>query len=220
MRIDTLNYVKRRGAQEFEIVFEDGSALTIDAELVVRFHLKAGGDVPDDEVVRLRCEQSRLVARRRLVSYLSLRRKSRAEARRYLEQMKLDDDAVTYALEAAQELGLLDDEGYAAAYVRTQERSARKGPRAIRQELLARGVQKDVVDESLSQSADPGTQRERARGLAEKKAAQLRAANRGNPRAALAKLASFLLRKGYDPDIAAETARDVLGGADDLTDGS
>ena len=126
--------------------------------------------------------------------------------------MGFDEESIAHAIDGSSELGLLDDARFAHAFTRTQERSAKKGARAIRAELATRGVSKDDADAALAASEQPGVQRARAREAAAKKARLLRA---DDPRKARRKLLDFLLRKGYGSDIAAEVSRELLGESED-----
>lgn len=208
MRIVSLHYVRRRGGGEVEIAFEEGSSLTVDPDLSVQFQLQSGMDLSGGELERLKSAQEHLMARRRLVRYLSLRRKTAREAENYLRQLKFGAEAVEAAVKAAFEMGYLDDERFAEAFTVTQDR-ARKGPRAIRQELLQRGVEKELAHEAVSQLEDPQVQKERARAAAEKRADLLQRTE-DDPRKARQKLMQFLLRRGFDGDVSAEVSRELL----------
>ena len=209
MRIESLTHRRVRGTGDIiEVRFDDGSLLELDAELAVRFRLATGVHLTGEERARLAAEQARLGARRRLVRHLSARRKTVREAQAYLERLGFPDDAVEAAVAAARELGLLDDARFAESLRRTHERVGRRGPRAIRHELLTRGVDPDTADTAVRPSCDPATQRINARRAAERRAASLRTEP---PAKARQKLHAFLVRKGYDADIAAEVTRELLG---------
>ena len=210
MRITELAYKRKRGQGLVEVAFDDGSVLAVDAELSVVHKLARGMDLSADALEALRRDQHRLEARQRLVRHLALRRKTRRECELYLRRLGFDADAVEGALEKAAALGMIDDQGYAEAYTRTRQRGARKGPRAIRYELLQRGVDRDTAERAVRPAAGRDAQLEGARAAAARKAASLA----GDPRAR-AKLAQFLMRRGYDADVAAEVARAMPGGDDE-----
>ncbi|MCX7717236.1 MAG: recombination regulator RecX, partial [Candidatus Sumerlaeaceae bacterium] len=149
-----------------------------------------------------------LAARRRLIRHLAARRKTVREAQSYLERLGFAPDAVETAVAAARELGLLDDARFAESLRRTHERVGLRGPRAIRHDLLTRGVDPETADAAVQPSCDPETQRVNARRAAERRAAALRTEP---PAKARQKLQAFLLRKGYDADIATEVTRQLLG---------
>lgn len=209
MRIESLAHRRVRGKGDMiEVRFADGSLLELDAELAVRFRLATGADLTADECARLEAEQARLAARRRLIRHLAARRKTVREAQAYLERLGFAQDAVESAVAAARELGLLDDARFAESLRRTHERVGLRGPRAIRHDLLTRGVDPATADAAVQPSCDPETQRVNARRAAERRAAALRTEP---PAKARQKLQAFLLRKGYDADIAAEVTRQLLG---------
>ena len=98
----------------------------------------------------------------RAVALLALREHSRAELagklRRRLAEGE-DDAAVECVLDELQRRGLLSEERYAAAVVRT--RSARYGNARLKQELKARGVPGATADAALSSA--PASEFERAK---------------------------------------------------------
>src|SRR5262245_20923240 len=143
MRIESLQYVKKRGRGVVEVSFGDGTAISLDADLVVQFRLARGMQLTDERFQEIKSAEERLQARRRLIRYLSLRRKTEREAIEYLRRLAFSESAVESAIEAARELGYLNDETYAAAYTSSQSRTSGKGPRAIEYELRAKGVSRD-----------------------------------------------------------------------------
>lgn len=214
MKIVQLKYIRRRSTDEIHVVLDDASTVALDAELAVRFQLKSGMELLPETLETLQNEQNRLQARRRLVKYLSVRKKSVREARVYLERLGFDENAVEHALDGVRELGLLDDARYAESYVRTQEKTSRKGPLAIRQELLTRGVDKSTARESTAHLDSPETQRERACEAARRKLAST--GRDKDPRKARLKLYSYLLRQGYEAAVASEITRELLGEEEEL----
>jgi regulatory protein len=206
MRITGFKMQKGR-KQAITVEFEDGKELQVDPELIVRFHLGVGMDLDEQFEQRLREENSRLLARRRLVAYLSARRKTTQEARLYLERLGFPATAVEYALEAVRELGLLDDAEFAQAYTRTQKKVAKKGPRAIEFELLSRGVSRGEAEEVVSRCYSPQEQVHLAREIAEKRMSRLSSSTVAEKHR---KLSQYLFRRGFDPEIVAEVVRELL----------
>lgn len=208
LTITSFEYRKRRAGDQIDVTFDDGSTLGLDAELAARFQLKRAMVLPDQTLELLKHEQAKLSARRRLIGFVALRKKTEREVEQYLKRLGFDEQAIDYAVSSARELGYLDDARYADAYTRTQEKAGDKGPRAIKYELLAKGIDSDLAEQSVQSLEDPELQRERAREAGQKKVASLR---REEPRKARQKLQQYLLRKGYDSDIAAEVTRQLLG---------
>lgn len=213
MRILSLSYKRTRTGGEVCVEMDDRPTITVDAEIAVQHRLASGAELTEDGLQQLVAANAQLLARRRLIQYLALRRKTEAESRRYLSRHGFAEEAIDAAIEAARNGGYLDDQQYAEAYVRTQVRSSLKGPRAIRQELLIRGVGEDAVKKALAPVADSAAQKESALQLAARKVAEIQRKN--DPVKAGLKLQMMLLRKGYDPDIASEVTRQLLGKIED-----
>ncbi len=203
--------VGKRKTDLVEVELDDGSALPLDPEIVVRFQLKTGLELSTDLLETLRKEDEKLRARRRLVRYLSVRKKTIREARRYLEKAGFTEQAVEHAVQAAVSLGLLDDRVFAAAYVRTSQKLAKKGPRALEHELMARGVDPAEASDVVERHCPPEQQHELARAAAQKRLASLEKEPQLGMRRR--KLFEFLLRRGFDADMAQEVVRELLGDA-------
>ncbi|MCX7626673.1 MAG: recombination regulator RecX [Candidatus Sumerlaeaceae bacterium] len=191
------------------VELEDGSTLELDPEIVVKYQIKAGLDLDETFCATLRQEQAKLAARRRLVHYLSPRKKTKQEARLYLLRLGFGEEVVDYAISAACELGLLDDSAYAEAFVRTQKRVAKKGPRAIAHELIAKGVEPSAVQQSVASNYSSDQQRALARQVAQKRMASLGSKIAGSKLGQ--RLYAFLLNRGFEPEVCAEVVRELVG---------
>ena len=205
MRITKLTYVRKRGQGRVNLELADGSTLELDAELAVAHQLKSDMVLTGQALAALRREQHALEARQRLVRYLALRRKSRREAQLYLARLGFSEEAVQGALEKAAALGMIDDAGYAQAYTRSAQRSAHKGPRAIRYELFQRGVDPQTTAEAVAGAEPREVQLKHAKQAARRRAEALRRDPKGRT-----KLSQFLMRKGYDGSVAAQVAREMI----------
>ena len=84
---------------------------------------------------------------------LSYRFNSEAELRRKLRAKRLEADDIDEALARLRGEGWLDDDRFAASFVRA--RSARRvGPLRIRRELGAAGVEAEAIDRALAANND------------------------------------------------------------------
>jgi regulatory protein len=208
VKIRSFQAGKRKG-DPITVIFEDNTTLTVDPEIIVRFQLKSQMFVDEALLAQLRQADETLAARRRLIRYLSTRKKTTAEARQYLARAGFSDPAIENAMGIARELGLLDDTAFANAFVRTQKKVAKKGPRAIAHEMRARGVTDELADAALAANYPTEQQRELARAAAQKRLASLKPNKRDAT--TTPKLYQFLLRRGFEPEICSEVVRELLG---------
>ncbi len=209
MRILELQYLRRRTTSEVTVTFDDGSAIALDAEVAVRFHLARGMEISAEKVEEIRHANEVLLARRKLIHYLALRKKSTADARFYLKKNKFSVEAAENAVAYATENGYINDQDFAESLARTRLRSGTKGPRAVSNELLAHGIDREEARKAVASMAEPETQIELARKVAAKKYPNLR--DLGDPVKAARKLSQHLARRGFDPDICEQVTREYFG---------
>jgi regulatory protein len=138
---------------------------------------------------------------------LTTRARSRAELRERLEQRGFEPAAVAETLARLERVGLVDDLALAGAVAEGRAERGLDAP-AIAAELRDRGVDPEVA-ERAAQAAVPAEDRaDRCRQVAEARLAQLA----GLPAPTqLRRLASYLARRGYPPDLAESVARDLVG---------
>src|SRR3954462_1773659 len=139
------------------------------------------------------------------------RSRSVAEVRRRLTTAgyapSLVDDAITRLLE----LGLLDDEAFARAWIESRDRARPRGERAIRQELGLKGVDRTTVDLVLAErrEAVAGAPDESGDVMSADEAAAQRLLARharslgrvADPRQRRQRAYALLARNGFDPDV-------------------
>ena len=83
--------------------------------------------------------------------FLEPRARSVAEVRRRLTGAGYRPELVDGAIERLLELGMLDDEAFARAWVESRDRARPRGERAIRQELGLKGVDRSTIDLVLAE---------------------------------------------------------------------
>jgi regulatory protein len=124
------------------------------------------------------------VAALRILGY---RFNSEAELRRKLAAKRFDEATIAETLARLRAEKWLDDERFAAAYVRTRVLKG-IGRLRIRRELIAAGVDDDVAERAVREHAGEGEE-ERLRAAYEKLARRV-----GDPQ----KIAARLLRQGFE----------------------
>ncbi|WP_344411913.1 regulatory protein RecX [Pseudonocardia ailaonensis] len=133
-----------------------------------------------------------------------------------LRQRGVADEIAERVLERFDEVGLIDDEAFAGAWVRSRHRHRGLGRRAIAQELRRKGVAKEIADEALTE-VDDESEAARARELVDRKLRTLTLGDAVDRRKAAQRLVGMLARKGYPSGIAYGVVRTALAehGAED-----
>jgi regulatory protein len=139
--------------------------------------------------------------------FLESRSRSVAEVRRRLTGAGYRADLVEGAIARMSDLGMLDDEAFARAWVESRDRARPRGERALQNELRLKGIDRAVVDLVLDgrRSADAALapDRDAAERLLQKHARTLDRIE--DPRRKRERAYALLARNGFDP----ETCRDV-----------
>ncbi len=209
MRVTELQYRQRRSGGEVTTTFDDGTAIALDAEVAVRFHLARGMELSEELLSEITLADEVLRAKRKLVLYLSLRKKSIADARLYLKKHGFNGAAADEAVSYAREHKYLDDTDFAAAFARTRMKSGTKGPRIVSMELQARGINRDEARKAVESMAETETQLEMARKVAAKKYPNLK--DEDDLVKAARKMSQHLARRGFDPDTCDSVTREFFG---------
>lgn len=147
------------------------------------------------------------VARQVCLDQLSYTARTRAELASALAHRGVPPEVAEQVLSRFGEVGLVDDEAFAAAWV--ARRSAGKGlaRRALRQELRQRGIADTTAAQAL-EALDPEDEVVHARALVERRLASTAGLATD---ARLRRLVGMLARKGYPSGLAYRVVRDALG---------
>ncbi|MGY1753648.1 regulatory protein RecX [Blastococcus sp. SYSU D01042] len=139
--------------------------------------------------------------------------KTRQQLADLLEQREVPADAAERVLDRLVEVGLIDDEAFAEAWVRSRQSGRGLARRALKAELRAKGVDDEVAATAVL-AVDDDDERETARRLVDRKLPSMRRLDRAT---ATRRLMGMLARKGYSGGLAAGVVREALDddGADE-----
>lgn len=146
------------------------------------------------------------VARSIALNLLTAAPRTRAQLAEAMAKRQVPDEVAVRILDRFEEVGLIDDAAFAAAWVSSRQAGRGLAPRALANELRKKGVAEPVISDAVAM-VDRDTVESTARALARRKAR----ASVGLPtEARMRRLAGMLARKGYASDIALRVVKDVL----------
>lgn len=184
MRITSL---KQTTAEHVTVVLEDESEVKTTLGTVTELRLFAGRELSDRDMDILRRESKKALSREKALELVSQRQMSARELNKKLRDKGADEETADYCVQWIMERGLLDEERYAAAIVRHYAAKG-YGEGRVRQELMRRGVPRDLWDDALSAMPEDTSRLDRL------VASKLR--DPGD-RDAVRKLSASLYRRGY-----------------------
>ncbi|MGW4410293.1 recombination regulator RecX [Nonomuraea sp. NPDC004702] len=146
------------------------------------------------------------VARAICLRLLTMAPKTRAQLAEALRKRDVPDEAAGKVLDRFVELGLINDEAFAEAWVDSRHHGRGLAKRALAAELRHRGVDTETVKEAVER-LDSDQEAETARRLVDRKLASTRSLD---SQTRTRRLAGMLARKGYSSGLAYRVIREAL----------
>jgi regulatory protein len=154
------------------------------------------------------------VARKILLDQLTGRARTRSELADKLAGRNVPDDVAVRLLDRFEEVGLIDDAGFAREWVEQRQSGRGLARRALAQELKRKGIEDELAREVLDE-IDPDDEVEAARMLVQGKLRSMRGLDRDK---AIRRLVGMLARKGHSSSVAFRVVKEELDLAHDLED--
>lgn len=153
-------------------------------------------------------------AREICLRLLTARPRTRAELHAALVRKGIEAEVADRVLGRLNEVGLVDDAGFAEQWVRSRHTYQGVARRALSAELRRKGVDDPVAAEAVA-AVDSESEEARARDLVRKR---LRAMSGVDELTAIRRLVGMLARKGYTEGMAYRVVREELRSAGTDTD--
>jgi len=181
---------KQRRRQRANVYIDGRYAFSLSLELVAQVGLHEGDTLSPEQVDSLRQADIRHQAHNAALRLLAYRPRSEAEIRQRLARRSLPPQVVQETIARLHEQGLLSHAAFARFWVETRDQNSPRGRRLLRQELSAKGIEREVARQAIAGVAEEDA----ALRAAEKKARQLQGQDYPTFRR---RLADFLLRRGF-----------------------
>lgn len=191
-------------------IFIDGKfAFGVHEDIIVRFNLlkNIGTDISDDFIDEILKAEERHKALDYAYLLLSYRSRSTKEIFSRLRDKGIMTEVIEETIEYLKKLGYINDVEFAKVLIRDRQCLKKVGKNLIKQELIHKGVSKDIIQELVEGTTDDNNEYERAKYLATKKISSYR---KDDQRARQRKLYAFLIRKGYSYDVASQVVKELM----------
>ena len=136
------------GKTRCKIIMDDGQAILLYNGEIIKLHIEEGGEIDEGTYERVILPLLKKRALERVVHILETSDKTEAELRRKLKESFYPPEAIDYAIDYCKKHHYVDDRRYAENYVKY--RASGKSRRIIMQELTAKGIDKETVEELLN----------------------------------------------------------------------
>ncbi|HVA88373.1 MAG TPA: regulatory protein RecX [Chloroflexota bacterium] len=187
----------RQGYLEIEV---DGALLgAIPERLAEERGLARGQELDEAELAELRAAARISEALTLANRFLGHRPRSSAEVRARLRRERFDPEVIDACLGELERHGLLDDRRFAALWVENRVTFSPRSARSLEQELRSKGIDRDVVEETLAAS-DSGGDAEMAVQAGRRR---LHSMARLDEETFRRRMGGFLARRGFNYEAAA-----------------
>jgi regulatory protein len=201
MPIITRLVAGKRNQSRVNLYVDGHFAFALSIDEVVKQGLKKGLEISEEKLAELKKSDEADHVYNKLLNFLSYRPRSTKEVRDRLYQYEVRDVTQQNSfIQRLQSKGYLDDLAFARWFIDSRNTHRPRSPRKIEQELMAKGVSREVIKEVVSMVADP-----------EATIRQLLGKKLGNPRVLTLperqKVSAYLTRQGFPWDKVREVVK-------------
>lgn len=181
---------QQRDKERYSIYVDKEYGFSLHANQLLDAKLRVGMDIDQADIERLKkqSEDGKLLAR--AYDKLARRLHSEKEMRDYLKRKTDDTELVDYIIAKLYDLNLLNDYAFARQWVVNRRTLKHRSTRALRFELMQKGLGKNVIADALGDEAGQAD-KQALRRLAERKSRQARYKDPD-------KLMRYLMGKGFN----------------------
>ncbi|AQQ52493.1 recombination regulator RecX [Planococcus lenghuensis] len=184
---------QKNNQERYNVFLDEKFAFGVEEGILVRYQLTKGKELDQWTIEEMVFDDQVSKAFNKALTYLSFRMRSEGEVRKKLRDAEYGEAVIDEAVKKLYKLNFLDDRAFSEALLNTQVKTSKKGPRAIRQDLQRKGIDKEVQQEVLDEYSEE-VQFDTAKVLADKIADR---ESRKTPVQIKQKINDALLRKGF-----------------------
>lgn len=212
---------QKKNPKRFNVFLDGNFAFGADEDLVVNFRLIKGKELSPTDLEKILFEAEVGKLMERMYGLLGRRMRSEKEIRDYLKNLSFKrkvkgNDEISFVtadslIEKLKQKGLVNDLEFAKAWVESRRKNKSKGKIALKQELYQKGIDKEIIEEVLSDEV-----RGQSSGVSEEQLA-IQALERklkswiNLPTLEFKKKAyDFLMRRGFEYSVVKEVVENQL----------
>lgn len=208
---------QKKNPKRFNIYLDGKFAFGADADTIVDNRLVLGKEISSEDLDKVLAESEVGKLMEKMYGLFSVRARSEKEIRDYLRRLSykrqakdqdaLSDWLIEAVLDKLTRKGLINDLEFATAWISARRRSKSKGNVAIRMELIQKGIDRKIIDQTLLASTTDDSQTDLANKALYKRLPRWQ----NLPAVEFKKKATdYLLRQGFEYDLVKEILNDLV----------
>ena len=181
--------------QDIEMELDGKYVINLDAEIFYQQSWTEGTQITDVQLQQTINAHVVKWCKQRVINFLSYRQRTEEEIRRYLQGLPIDADCIDEVIGWLKQQGLVDDREFVVRWVQHRLATNPMGRRRLFLELRQKGVDKNLIEETLDEVSHLLDESAMALQLANK---QLRKYKDADSLTVRRKLTAFLQRRGFE----------------------
>lgn len=201
--------IYKENSKRVVIELDDGNSLSVFKDVVYHSALRKGDEINGTLLGELQTKQILFEIREKALLLLARRAHSKYELKQKLLQKKFAKEKIEVILNEIEKEGFVNDLEFAKLFTRERIGKGKSGPLKIKNELAAKGIKREIIEEVMPIFFPSEENEEAAFEIAEKKLSQLRSRNL-EEYSIKQKLYSFLISRGFSFEVSKRAAEKYL----------
>ncbi|OGU16634.1 MAG: hypothetical protein A2X61_01095 [Ignavibacteria bacterium GWB2_35_12] len=202
----------KKNGQSCIICLNDGELFECSYDLVLKYKLGSGSNIPPDLLQELKKEQRIYVAKQSAYNYVSYKPRTEKQIRQKLRDKMFEKDEADLALEFLMKFDLVDDAKYAKQFITDYLKRKSSGKSKLMSELIIKGIDKSIAQQALEEYYPHTETLELALKATKKKLRLIRHKPKEKQKESLIR---FLQSAGFDWDIIRKVLKEIQFGDDE-----
>lgn len=189
---------KRKYTNKFLVIFDDESQIDCSQDLIFEHSLKIGIAVDDDLYDEIIKKQRGFDLKEVALNYASYKPRTVKQIRDKLKSKQFSEDDILIAIDFLNEFNYLDDLKFSREFIEQTLRKKPAGKVKLKNDLYQKGVEKEVIDQALTEFYPEDESFDLALQAADKKMRMLKTKPEVKQKRSLI---SFLQGRGFKWDV-------------------
>jgi len=206
-KITSIEPQKKHKAR-YNIYVDNKFFIGVDEDVVIKYSLSTGKEVTDDFLQNVVKAEEYARAFNAALNKLSYRARSQSEIEKALKEKGYNDEVIKTTIDKLIKYKYLDDVTFANSLIKEKQIFSKAGKQKVKQELYRKGIDREIINQLLTENISDEEEYERALELAKERYTRLDPAEDRNSK--YRKLSGLLARKGYSYGIISKVMRAIF----------
>ena len=198
---------QKKNASRYSIYVEGEYSFGAYDDTLLKYGLRTGDELSDLQIEEIKNFDEFNYGKKVAYAYLSYKQRSRKEMEKKLKSKKLSDSSVVKIIEWLEELKYLNDEYYSKLFIENKISKKPLGKVMLKMKLGEAGIDKELIEKSLSENYPEEKEIEKARELLRKYMKKVRYKDEADKKS---KCFKYLLSRGFTYGIVEEVISETM----------